>query len=103
MAIKFEVNNADEFEKMVNYKDIRISEALVRTVLKNLKSNKRHHHALSVLCIEEDSIYDITIDKRDFQHTLETTLPSFEREERYEECSKIIEALKYLKSKGIMH
>ena len=97
MAAEFEVDNPEEFELMIKRGDIRINKALVKTVLKNLKSKKRHHHALSVICISEGEIYDVTIDKRDFQHTLESTLPKFEDEELYEDCGKIVEALKYLK------
>ncbi len=97
MAEEFEVGNSEEFERMISNGDIRINRALVRTVLKNLKSKKRHHHALSVICINDGEIYDVTIDKKDFQHTLETTLPKYEKEELYEDCSKIVEALEYLK------
>jgi cytidylate kinase len=97
MAEEFEVDNSEEFERMISNGDIRINRALVRTVLKNLKSKKRHHHALSVICINDGEIYDVTIDKKDFQHTLETTLPKYEKEELYEDCSKIVEALEYLK------
>ena len=52
MAKEFQVQNADEFEQMITSKDFRISEALVSTILKNLKSTKRHHHALSVISID---------------------------------------------------
>tara|TARA_R110000824_G_scaffold36287_3_gene112974 strand:+ start:1723 stop:2028 length:306 start_codon:yes stop_codon:yes gene_type:complete len=97
MAVEFEVETPEDFERMITNKDIRISKALVKTVLKNLKSKKNHHHALSVVCTGEGDIYDVTIDKRDFQYTLETTLPTFEREELYEDCSKIAIAIKYLK------
>ena len=38
MAIEFEVDNPEEFEMMVEEGDIRISKALVETILKNLKS-----------------------------------------------------------------
>tara|TARA_R110002020_G_scaffold338232_3_gene553643 strand:- start:37 stop:345 length:309 start_codon:yes stop_codon:yes gene_type:complete len=97
MAEEFEVESPEEFEDMVKNGDLRIRKALVKTILKNLKSKKRHHHALSVICISEGEIYDVTIDKKDFQHTLETTLPSFENEELYEDCSKIVGALRYLR------
>ena len=97
MVDKFEVDNPEEFELMVKNGDIRIRKALVKTILKNLKSKKRHHHALSVICINEGEIYDLTIDREDFQHTLETTLPKFEDEELYEDCGKIVDALNYLK------
>ena len=99
MATEFEVETTEEFESMLQTKDIRISEALVNTILNNLKGKKRHIHALSVVCKEEDAIYDITVDRNDFSHTLETNLPTYEKEERYEECVEIKEALEYLKKK----
>lgn len=97
MVEKFEVENSEEFEMLIQNGDLRIRKALVKTVLKNIKSKKRHHHALSVICTSEGEIYDVTIDKNDFQHTLETTLPKFENEEMYEDCGKIVKALKYLR------
>ena len=99
MAKEFQVQNADEFEQMITSKDFRISEALVSTILKNLKSTKRHHHALSVISIDEDAIYDVTIDKRDFHHTLEESLKAYEEEEKYEECAQIKKAMDFLEKK----
>ena len=101
MAKEFQVQNADEFEQMITSKDFRISEALVSTILKNLKSTKRHHHALSVISIDEDAIYDVTIDKKDFHHTLQESLTIYEREEKYEECAKIKEAMEFLEKKKL--
>ena len=101
MAKEFQVQNADEFEQMINSKDFRISEALVSTILKNLKSTKRHHHALSVISIDEDAIYDVTIDKKDFHHTLQESLAIYEKEEKYEECAKIKEAMLFLEKKKL--
>ena len=99
MATEFEVETTEEFESMLQTKDIRISEALVNTILNNLKGKKRHIHALRVVCKEEDAIYDITVDRNDFYHTLETNLPTYEKEERYEECNEIKKALDYLKKR----
>ena len=101
MAREFQVRNADEFEQMIQSKDFRISEALVSTILKNLKSTKRHHHALSVISIDEDAIYDVTIDKKDFHHTLQESLAIYEKEEKYEECAKIKEAMEFLEKKKL--
>ena len=100
MAIEFQVKNVEEFESMIQNMDFKISEALVSTVLKNLKGSRRHHHALSVICEEEGEVYDVTIDRQDFLKTLEESLPKYENEEKYEECAKIIEALNYLKKKN---
>ena len=99
MAIEFEVDSPEEFEKMVENGDIRISKALVSTILKNLKSKKNHHHALSVTCLNEGETYDISINKNDFQITLEKCLPKFEVDELYEECGVIVSAITYLKKR----
>ena len=100
MAKEFEVSTAEEFESMLQTKDIRISEALVETILNNLKGKKRYIHALSVVCREEDAIYDITVDREDFQHTLKHNLSTYIKEERYEDCAKIQKALKFLAKKS---
>tara|TARA_B100001093_G_scaffold64440_1_gene54367 strand:+ start:8762 stop:9070 length:309 start_codon:yes stop_codon:yes gene_type:complete len=96
MATEFQVKNVEEFEKLIRLRDFRVYEALVSTVLKNLKSKKHHHHAFSVITEEEDAIYDITINRKDFTQTLQEFLPKYELEEKYEECAKILKALSYL-------
>jgi cytidylate kinase len=101
MATEFEVQNAEEFEKLIKSRDFRVYEALVSTVLKNLKSKKRHHHALSVISTDEDAIYDITIDKQDFHHTLEESLIAYESEEKYEKCAEIKKAMDFLDKKKV--
>tara|TARA_R100001163_G_scaffold61859_1_gene52173 strand:+ start:141 stop:449 length:309 start_codon:yes stop_codon:yes gene_type:complete len=100
MPREFEVKNAEEFEMMIKNGDFRISEALVSTILKNLKGKKRHHHALSIISLDEDAVYDVTIDRDDFHHTLTESLKKYEEEEMYEECVKIKEAIAYLNSKN---
>ena len=99
MPKEFRVQNAEEFEIMIKNRDFRISEALVSTILKNLKGKKRYHHALSIVSLDEDAVYDVTIDRNDFCHTLTESLNRYEEEEKYEECVKIREAIAYLKGK----
>jgi hypothetical protein len=101
MATEFEVQNAEEFEKLIRSRDFRVYEALVSTVLKNLKSTKRHHHALSIISTDEDAIYDITIDKQDFHHTLEESLIAYEKQEKYEKCAEIKKAMDFLDQKKV--
>ena len=60
---------------------------------------KRHHHALSVISTDEDAVYDITIDKQDFHHTLEESLIAYEEEEKYEKCAEIKKAMDFLDKK----
>ena len=99
MATEISVFDSDEFEELVSNRDVRISKALVETILKNLKGRKRHLHALSVLLEQEQTIYDITIDREEFITTLKSNLPVFEENELYEQCSKIVKAIKFLEEK----
>lgn len=97
MAIEFQVKNVEEFESMIQNMDFKISEALVSTVLKNLKGGRRYLHAFSVISEEDGDIYDITIDRQDFKKTLIEALPKYELVEKYEECIQIKNAIEYLK------
>jgi hypothetical protein len=99
MATEISVFDSDEFEELVAQRDLRISKALVETILSNLKGRKRHLHALSVLIEQDQTIYDITIDRQEFVHTLEQNLPIYEKHELYEGCQEIVNAIKFLKEK----
>jgi hypothetical protein len=99
MATEISVFDSDEFEELVAQRDLRISKALVETILNNLKGRKRHLHALSILIEQDQTIYDITIDRQEFVHTLEQNLPIYEKHELYEGCQEIVNAIKFLKDK----
>lgn len=99
MALELTVNNSNEFEDILNSQDKQVSEALVETILKNLKGKKRHIHVLSVTILEEGSIYDITVDRKEFEDTLKKQLPILEKHELFEKCSEVVKALKYLEEK----
>ena len=90
MATEISVFDSDEFEQLVASRDLRISKALVDTILKNLNGRKRHVHALSVLVEQEQTMYDITIDRQEFVTTLEQNLPVLEKNEDYETCAEIV-------------
>jgi hypothetical protein len=98
-AAEISVFDTEEFEDLVNQRDLRISKALVETVLKNLKGRKRHLHCLSVTIEKEQTIYDITVDREDFIITLESNLPIYEKHELYEECAEIVKAISFLKKR----
>jgi hypothetical protein len=99
MVTEISVFDSEEFEELVTQRDLRISKALVETILKNLKGRKRHLHALSVLIEQDQTIYDITIDRKEFVNTLEQNLPIYEQHELYEGCAEIVKAIKFLKDK----
>lgn len=97
MATEISVFDSEEFEKMISKKDLRISQALVETILNNLSGRKRHVHALSIFVENEEVIYDVTVDRQDFITTLENNLQIYENNELYEGCAKIVKAIQFLK------
>ena len=101
MVTEISVFDSEEFEELISQRDLRISKALVETILKNLKGRKRHLHALTILVEQDQTIYDITVDRNDFITTLEQNLPVYERNELYEGCAEIVTAVKFLKGKDI--
>jgi protein-arginine kinase activator protein McsA len=99
MATEITLNNSDEFQQMVDRKDFIIAEAIVKSILININSRKNNVHVLSVNCLDDSSTYDITLDKKYFIETLQENLQHFVERELYEECSKIVNAIKQLEEK----
>jgi hypothetical protein len=91
-----QVRSIEDFQDMVNEKDFDIAKAVVNTVLDNLKTRKKTICVLSVKCMEENQVLDITLDKTHFVDTLKTNLPYFEKREMYEDCVRINEAIAHL-------
>jgi hypothetical protein len=98
MVAEITVNNTEEFQELVDNKDIRISKAIVGGILENINNKKKHVHVLSVTCLEEGEIYDITVERKHFVETLEENLPYYIREELYEDCQHIVETVNKLKN-----
>ena len=91
------VESTDEFQELINNKDFRISKHIVEGILANLNTKKKHVHVLSVICEDEDEIFDITVERKHFAETLDENLKYYVENEEYEGCQKIIEAIKLLK------
>ena len=68
-------------------------------LLANLKTKRKQIPVVSILTKDDDTIYDIMIDRVDMLDTLEANLKSMEEYEDYERCQQIFEAISYLKSK----
>lgn len=98
MALELSVFDSEEFENMVSQKDVRISKALIQTILNNLEGKKRHYHALTVTVEQEQTVYDITVDREDFIVGLESNLSILEFHEEYELCAEVVKAIKTIKS-----
>jgi len=99
MVKKMIIKNYNEFEILLENKDVEISNAIVEVALANVNSTKRFIPALEIELEEEEEIYDISLDTEDIVGTLEQNLEIQELNENYETCFFIKEALDKLKSK----
>jgi hypothetical protein len=93
---EFKVNTMDEFRNLVDKKHFSISQAIVNSILSNLKTRKKNVHVLSIKCVEENTVFDITLERDNFSETLKENLKYFEDHEMYEECIEIDKAIKAL-------
>jgi hypothetical protein len=93
---EFKVATISEFQELVNKKDFRISNIVVNSILNNLKTHKKQIKVFSVKCVEENTILDVNLEKREFIDTLKCNLVYFEDREMYEVCQQINEGIKIL-------
>ena len=82
---------------MLQEQDLKISKAIVDIALKHLKGEKRFIPVLEIHIEEDESIFDITLDRRNLVSTLQQNLEIHERNEDYEGCARIAKAIQELK------
>ncbi len=97
MVKRIKVKSVEEFEDMMQEQDLKISKAIVEVALKNLKNKKRFIPVLEVHVEEDETIFDITLDKRNILSTLQQNLEIHERNEDYEGCARIAKGIQELK------
>ena len=93
---EFKVNTLQDFQELVDKKDMGVKKAVVNAILNNLKSRRKNVHIISINCLNENSIFDITLPKEHFVDTLKENMPYFEEAEMYEECGKMLKAIETL-------
>ena len=96
---QIQVDTYAEFLEMTRNEKFTISEAIVSTVLNNLKTKKKEIPIFEVEVYNEDSTYTLSVQRKEFLDILQKNLVHFENEEAYEGCQKIIEAINFLKTK----
>ena len=96
MVKRIKVKSVEEFEDMLQEQDLKISKAIVEVALKNLKGDKRFIPVLEVHVEEDESIFDITLDRQNLVSTLQQNLEIHERNEDYEGCARIAKAIQEL-------
>ena len=99
MNKEIKVNTFDEFQEQIDKKDFKISKIIVNTILKNLNSKKNNIHILSVNCMDSESTFDLSLERKYFVETLQENLQYFVEHELYEKCAEIVKSIEYLNNK----
>mgnify|MGYP003139531252 FL=1 len=100
MAYSIVCKDEDDFQKLIESKDKKLSIEIVKIVLKNLNTKKRFIPVLEIYLETSDIIVDLTVDRKDFVDTLEKNLKTLITWEEYEWCSKIKKGIDKLNKKN---
>ena len=76
-----------------------ISDLIVDIALANLDTTIKEIPVVSIVTLEDDLVYEVTIDRIDMVETLEQNLELMEDFEDYGRCKKITDALFHLNNK----
>lgn len=101
MAYKILVKNIDSFRDLIESKDLKMSQEIVKVILKNLNTTKRFIPVLEIYIEGVERVIDLTIDRRDFLDTLESNIETHILHEEYEACTEIQDAIKKLRKKEL--
>ena len=88
-----------DFIARVKGGDVTLAKIIVDAIIHNLDSTRRHNYIITVKLEDEEGYYDLTCHSEEFIVTLEKNLQILVDAEAYEECSKVVQAIKYLKEK----
>ena len=92
------VKSKDELFDRVQEGDIELARIIIRGILKNLKLDKGKLVVAEVIFQEDGESYELICHSDEFIVTLEKNLKVLIDAEAYEECSKVVTAIKFLKS-----
>jgi len=95
----WEFDTEEELQEIFNGSSKELHNLIVDTALLNLKTRKKTIPVVSIHTKDDDTIYDIMIERPDMIETLEQNLVTMEEFEDYERCQKIVNAINYLKLK----
>jgi hypothetical protein len=103
IPMRVEVQNFEEFEEWVGispnkkfpFNKLNVSKIVVNSILDNLYET--NIPIFEVLVKDQGTIYDISVNEKDFVFTLEKNLQILEDFEEYELCDKVVKTLNQLK------
>lgn len=92
------VNTHQEFDELIEGKNIDVSKIIVDKILKNLNTKEKQIFIFDVNVLTEGVFYELILETKDFLASLEHHLIVHEEYENYEICAKILKAITKLKN-----
>ena len=93
----FIVDSLEELNGLIDEQNFTFAKAIVEGIMRNLDTDIPEVFLMSITVKAEKATYDITVKRGDFAETLEENLPHYIREEEYEQCRRIADAIERLK------
>ena len=62
--LEITVKNSEELTELMNEGSYEISKSLVNHILLNLNTKKKRVHVISIFCEEDQSNYDLTLERK---------------------------------------
>mgnify|MGYP000669094806 CR=1 FL=1 len=100
MATQLVFDSAQQFEELVAAQDYELATSFVESMLNNINADEEVVTVIEAFFEEEDTIYDFEIEKVNFIPNFKEFLTIYEREEDYEGCLIISNAIKTLEGQA---
>jgi hypothetical protein len=100
MTTQLVFDSAHQFEELIAAQDYELATSFVESMLNNINSDEEVVSVIEAFFEEEDTIYDFEIEKVNFIPNFKEFLTIYEREEDYEGCLIISNAIKTLEGQA---
>ena len=100
MTTQLVFDSAQQFEELVAAQDYDLATSFVESMLNNINADEGTVSVIEAFFEEEDTIYDFEIEKVNFIPNFKEFLTIYEREEDYEGCLVISNAIKTLEGQA---
>lgn len=100
MTTQLVFDSAQQFEELVESQDYDLATSFVESMLNNIDADEEVVSIIEAFFEEEDTIYDFEIEKVNFVSNFKEFLTIYEREEDYEGCLVISNAIKTLEGRA---
>ena len=100
MTTQLVFDSAQQFEELIAAQDYELATSFVESMLNNINADEKVVPIIEAFFEEEDTIYDFEIEKVNFVSNFKEFLTIYEREEDYEGCLIISNAIKTLEGQA---